>query len=111
MPRSFYFAHFEVFEGIKDYVELEGGIAYIHLWDISVVYIFSNKNKTKYYVNFFVEWDQWSEEAEIVIDIDQEAYLRLMENLKRLFKIEKIEHDVISYGDSAYYVSYSSSSF
>jgi hypothetical protein len=104
IQRSLYFARFDAFEEIREYIQFENGFASIQLKNISVIYIVPNKKYTKYYVNFFIDWDDWSEEAEFTIDINKENYSELMKNIKKIFKINRIEHDFIGYRDLVYHV-------
>ncbi|TXT60397.1 MAG: hypothetical protein BAJALOKI2v1_110057 [Promethearchaeota archaeon] len=73
---------------------------------INVLYTWQSSDGTKYYVNLFVKWDKWSEEAEFIVDLTQDEYLRLMENLKKTFKVEKEKEGVISKKDQALYVDF-----
>ncbi|MBD3212502.1 MAG: hypothetical protein GF311_07825 [Candidatus Lokiarchaeota archaeon] len=104
IQKAFYFAKFDVFIEIEELVEYEQGIAAISLDELSVIYVFWNRSETKYYVNFFVSWDKWSEESDFVIVLNKEEYTLLMDSIKKVFEITNNEKNVISYRDNAYYV-------
>jgi len=103
IQKSFYLAKIDDSQYTRHQITKKIDLAFVDLENIEVIYISPQKNDKIYLVNFFRLWDKNLEESVLHVFLEEKDYQRLMETLRELFHIIKEEHDVIIYGDCAFY--------
>ncbi len=103
IQKSFYLAKINDSEYKRDQITKQNDLAFVDLESIEVIYVSPQKNDKIFHVNFFRLWDKNLEESVLHVFLEEKDYQRLMETLRTIFQITKEEHDVIIYGDFAFY--------